>query len=358
MKKIAIFEPYYGGSHKAFIQSLCDQLPIDFQLFSMPARKWKWRMRMAAPCYINKINTNHIDLTETDAIFCSSFLDVAAFKGLLPNRLKKIPVYTYFHENQFAYPVQVNDQRDFHFSLTNLTTALATDHIAFNSYYNLNSFLQGCEDLLKYNYDMELGDYQSIINQKAIVLSPGLLFDDIDSSKESKESNGGVLTILWNHRWEHDKNPKLFFETLFKLKKKQIPFKLIVVGESFSRVPKIFKEAKEILSDNLIQFGYAPSRTQYIKMLKKSDIVVSTANHEFFGISVLEAVRAGCFPLLPNRLSYPELFDKSFLYEDNDLYDRLATLLSGGDLPSINGKYITQRFDWSNLKHSYVKWFE
>jgi len=48
---------------------------------------------------------------------------------------------------------------------------------------------------------------------------------------------------------------------------------------------------------------------------------------------VVEAMRHGCLPLLPRRLSYPEIlpkeFHRSFLYEnDADLASRLAQMLS------------------------------
>ncbi|MGL4651339.1 MAG: glycosyltransferase, partial [Caldilineaceae bacterium] len=49
------------------------------------------------------------------------------------------------------------------------------------------------------------------------------------------------------------------------------------------------------------------SRAEYEVLLSQAALVVSTADHEFFGISLLEAVLAGAFPLLPKRLSYPEL---------------------------------------------------
>ena len=42
--------------------------------------------------------------------------------------------------------------------------------------------------------------------------------------------------------------------------------------------------------------------------LSWADCIVSTAHHEFFGLAVVEAAAAGCLPLLPPRLAYPELF--------------------------------------------------
>jgi glycosyltransferase involved in cell wall biosynthesis len=65
------------------------------------------------------------------------------------------------------------------------------------------------------------------------------------------------------------------------------------------------------LGDRLVWDGYA-EEFNYIELLNTSDVVVSTADHEFFGISVVEAVAAGCFPILPDRLSYPELIPVEF----------------------------------------------
>jgi glycosyltransferase involved in cell wall biosynthesis len=68
--------------------------------------------------------------------------------------------------------------------------------------------------------------------------------------------------------------------------------------------------------------------------LLRSDIVISASIQENFGYSVVEAVRAGCIPLLPGRLSYPEIIPAQFhdqvLYKDyGDLFRRLSFMLSG-----------------------------
>ncbi len=354
MKKIVVIEPYYGGSHKAFLDGLVEYLPGRFVPHTLPARKWKWRMRMAAPFFAARISAGKLDLAGADGLLCSPFLDVAAFRGLLPPSFRDLPIHVYFHENQFAYPVQVNDERDFHFALTNFTTALAADRLAFNSRYNFVSFLNGCRELLAKMPDMVLKGWESEIINKTTILYPPLDFAEIDAAANGAEHNPAPV-ILWNHRWEHDKNPELFFETLFDLQREGLPFRLIVVGQSFDRQPEIFAQARIILADRLEQFGYVKSRRAYIDLLAKADLVVSTAGHEFYGIAVLEAVRAGCRPLLPNRLSYPELLPAEFLYNDDELTAALRHCLTE-KAGRIDGRKLTDKFSWPRLREDYCRW--
>jgi len=128
--------------------------------------------------------------------------------------------------------------------------------------------------------------------------------------------------ILWNQRWEYDKRPDRFFALLYRLQAAGIPFRLAVAGESFRTVPAEFTEAREQLADHIVHWGYAPTRSEYLALLQQADLVISTADHEFFGISILEAMAAGAFPLLPARLSYPELIPVTHhaacLYADED----------------------------------------
>ncbi|TWT57197.1 GDP-mannose:cellobiosyl-diphosphopolyprenol alpha-mannosyltransferase [Thalassoglobus neptunius] len=90
-----------------------------------------------------------------------------------------------------------------------------------------------------------------------------------------------------------------------------------VVGETFREVPKCFEEASHRFSDHIENWGYAESVEEYRRILASSDLIVSTAIHEFFGIAAVEAMSAGCLPVFPNRLSYPELVNQasSFLYD-------------------------------------------
>ena len=75
----------------------------------------------------------------------------------------------------------------------------------------------------------------------------------------------------------------------------------------FKDSPPVFERAKEQFAENIERWGYQKKRTGYETALAEADLIVSTAHHEFFGISVLEAIAAGAYPVLPNRLSYPEL---------------------------------------------------
>lgn len=354
LKRIVFFEPYYGGSHRSFVDGMLKLWP-GFQVHTLPANRWKWRMRLAAPYWAEEIRQGRIDLSSTQAILCSSYLDLAVFKGLLPAAHRNLPIYVYFHENQFVYPVQEEDPRDVHFALTNLTTALAADSLAFNSAYNLESFLSGCRIFLAKNNDMKLADYLQDIRTKSRVLYPGLDFTEIDQLTAEKKPNQTPV-IVWNHRWEHDKGPDFFFNALYTLRAEGLAFQLVVLGESFRQQPKIFAEARRILADRILHFGFVSSRSEYLAWLTRSDIVVSTARHEFFGMSVLEAVRAGCCPLLPKRLAYPELFKAEFLYEDQEFKERLRFVVKEKRLQLQQAREMTESLSWRHLTPHYKDW--
>jgi glycosyltransferase involved in cell wall biosynthesis len=140
----------------------------------------------------------------------------------------------------------------------------------------------------------------------------------------------GPLTILWSGRWEHDKNPEDYFAAIELLENRKVDFRLNVLGESFGTVPPVFSAAKKQFADKIRRWGYV-DRDEYSRALLESDVIVSTANHEYFGIGVVEAICSGVYPLLPRRLSYPELLEghqKLHLYSGDatDLVEKLVAL--------------------------------
>ena len=359
MKKILLIEPYYGGSHKLFLDGLVHHVDGDFTLLTLPARKWKMRMQLSAPWFIAQLSELSEAERNFDTVLFSSFIDVAVFKAMassLPGWNKRCRYATYFHENQFCYPGFLDKHTTHHFTSINFTSALVSDSIAFNSEFNRSSFFHHCSKYLLKATDMELGSCLDEVRQKSVVLHPGLDFSGQDRIKMTA-NKGMVKTIVWNHRWEHDKNPEEFFETLYKLQDRGIGFKLCVLGQHFQKNPTCFDEARQRLSGEIVQWGYVDEIDAYYQHLAAGDIVVSTAFHEFFGISVLEAVRAGCVPVLPRRLSYPELFEEQFLYDNGRLYKHLAEALQSEEKLTIEqSRKMTQRFSWDNLATGYRSW--
>jgi glycosyltransferase involved in cell wall biosynthesis len=133
--------------------------------------------------------------------------------------------------------------------------------------------------------------------------------------------------VLWNQRWEYDKDPAAFFSALYALQEQQVPFRVAVAGANQGLPTRVFVEARKRLEGRLVQWGRLGSFADYATLLWEADIVVSTALHEFFGTAVVEAVYCGCRPILPHRLSYPELMPEEIHHEV--LYDegRLVPLL-------------------------------
>ena len=56
------------------------------------------------------------------------------------------------------------------------------------------------------------------------------------------------------------------------------------------------------------------TKAEYYNILAKAGVAVSIARQETWGIAMQEALFSGCFPIMPNRLAYPELYPADMLY--------------------------------------------
>jgi len=119
-----------------------------------------------------------------------------------------------------------------------------------------------------------------------------------------------ALEIVWNHRWEYDKQPEVFFAAMQMLQEHGVEFVLHVMGQSFREVPPCFNQARESLGDRVATWGYQP-RESYLQILRRADFVVSCAAHDFQGLGMLEAISLGLYQSEIGDNAEPEfLFNK------------------------------------------------
>jgi len=322
--RILALEPYFGGSHREFLLAYRENSRHDVRLLTMPARKWKWRMRGSCLHFAAEAAG---EFARADCLLASDFVNLAELFGLLGGRK---PTAVYFHENQMTYPVRCESERDYQFAFTNITTALAADAAVFNSRFHMRDFLSGVARFLGMMPDYRPAAVAEKIEARARVVYPG-----IEIRKTGAPTGWGrPPLVLFNHRWEFDKRPEVFFAVMEELARDGFDFRLAVTGQAFSDRPPVLDEAEKTFADKIVQFGFADS-ARYAELLGRSDIVVSTSIQEFFGISIAEAVACGAWPLVPDRLSYPEIIPRAFheecLYADRaELVGKMKRLLREG----------------------------
>lgn len=355
-KSLLLIEPFYSGSHKQWAEGLQKHSSIHIDIETLPGRHWKWRMHGAAVTFAERLKDK---INDYDLIVVSDMLDLATFRGMLKI---EVPVLLYFHENQLAYPWSETDQDrekgwDRRYMWINFTSAMAADHVWFNSKYNKSSFLDSLPSFLK-----GFPDYKNfnlrMLDEKSIVVPLGIEMEEIWEGRD-KEKNE-VPTLLWNHRWEYDKNPELFFNSLFALSEEDLEFKLVVLGTRTYKVPAIFAEAEKRLADYILHFGQVESRKEYLSWIKKSDILPVTSKQDFFGISVVEAVAGGIVPLLPKGLAFeehiePTNFPELFYSSSDEYYVKLKNLLINRKEYSL--VQCVAAYDWKKIISIYDQKF-
>jgi glycosyltransferase involved in cell wall biosynthesis len=352
--KFLFLESFFGGSHREFAKGLVSHSKHRIDLETMPARFWKWRMRGAALYFTNKIPS----LEGYNGLITTGLMSLSDYKVL--SKGKCPPALAYFHETQLTYPLAPGEHMDYQFGFTDITTALAAERVLFNSQTHSDSFFSKLPDFLRMMPEYRPKWVVEAIRSKAGVLYPGCRFP-AQVRSTSEFSREVPPLIIWNHRWEFDKNPDEFFQALDALLEDGAMFRLALLGENYQTIPKAFLDARERYGERIVQYGYVESRAEYIEWLKRGSIVISTARQENFGIAVIEAVRYGCVPLLPARLAYPEIIPKSFhpqvLYKNPDeLVKRLSLLIAHYDRFEKLRRDLSKemsRFAWENVIDGY-----
>ncbi len=313
-RRILLLSAYDAVSHRLWRERLARLFDQDsWTQLTLSPRHFSWRIRGNSLLWaLTEKPTLEQDY---DLLIATSMVDLSALRGMVPS-LAQIPTLVYFHENQFAYPGNRQTRPNVEHQLVPLYAALCADHIAFNSHYNRRTFLAGAAALIKKLPDkIPASCYQQLL--QSTVLPVPLA----QAAPSLAGKTLGPLQVVWNHRWEYDKGPELLYQVVIALIEAKLPIRLHVVGEKFKQIPAQFPKLIERLGNYselsgipLGRIGYIESKADYADLLASCDVVLSTALHDFQGLAVQEACLAGCIPLAPNNLAYPDYLPQGYLY--------------------------------------------
>ena len=345
---VLVLEPWYGGSRRRFVDGLVDHSAHDVRPVTMAARYWTWRLEGGAVTLAEKAAEVAGGGWRPDLVVATDLVNLPAFLALTRGRLAGVPAVLYLHEDRLTYPLAPDDDGragnpDYAHASVQYLSALAADRVVFNSAFHRDDFFRALPDLLR-----RFPDYTHVgslpgLRAKSGVVHPGLDLAGLDAARPAAEAQrqreSGPPVVLWNHRWEYDKDPAAFFRVVNRLDDAGERFRLVLAGKTFAEQPAAFEAGFRRYAERVLHYGYAESFADYASLLWRSDVVVSTSVHEFFGLSMLEAIHCGCHPLLPDRLTYPELIPERLhrpllhapvLYgTEDDLFETLRAVLGG-----------------------------
>ena len=377
--RIALLSPYHGGSHRAWAEGWASRSRHRIEVLGLPAQFWKWRMHGAAVRLAEEYRLR-FPAEPADVIVTNDMLDLTTFLSLTRRETAEVPALFYAHENQWTYPLPADPttgpmrrqkgERDRHYAWINFVSMLAADRIAFNSAFHRREFLSSLPAFLNHYPDEKDPAWIGQIESRSSVLPLGIDLSRFDprppaSSPSGEPDRSAPPIVLWNHRWEYDKDPEAFFRAIDAVAARGASFRLAVCGTNVRTQTPEFDAARERHAARLVHWGEADARV-YPELLRRADVLVSTARHEFFGTAVCEAVYCGAYPLLPNRLSYPDLIPSEFhhdvLYDGTeDLIARLALVLADpARLAPTRRKLQAEmaRHDWSRRASEYDRQIE
>jgi glycosyltransferase involved in cell wall biosynthesis len=359
--RVFLLSPYHTGSHRQWAEGFRSASRHEVVLVTHEGRFWTWRLTGGFVTMAEEVRAAAARCGRPDVLLATGMLDLAGLLGLLRGAFCDVPAALYMHENQVTYPKTGRTKSEASPGLANWTSVRAADSVAFNSAFHMESFFDALPGLLRSFPDRRHDPLIPPVLSKSFVLPVGVDLRRLDPPARRR----GSLVVLWNHRWDEDKDPAGFLSAMEEVVSSGCEVRIVLAGERFVGQSDRHADAIRSLGDAVTEAAFLPG-ARYRQALRRADVVVSTARQEFFGVSVVEAMYAGAMPLLPHRLVYPERVpteDAEYcLYRGRRaLVDRLRWAAHHPAEARAVGARLSPSvacFDWSVVAPAYDDWLE
>ena len=350
MANILVLEPWYRGSHRTWLDGWREASRHQFNIVEGPDSGWRQSLATAPTHFAEVIAQNS---TTPDALVASSPIDLATGAGLLGPKISRPPILLYMHESQIGYPPGPKGGRSQKGIINDWTAISTADKVVVATHFHAGLLMERMPPFVE-GLLPGAGSKLECVLSKIEILPVGITMSGLRS-----RSATGPLRLLWNHRWAYDKDPNEFVHAMSILAGEGQAFQVYALGEVERSGQRAQSRLVNQLRERIILCGHQ-DRGAYESALCQSDLVVSTARQDFFGVAVAEAIAAGARPVLPNRLAYPEIVPKSLrstlLYETN-LIEALRSVLTRSrdalhQYQSATMAHVAG-FEWANLAPTY-----
>lgn len=306
-KKLWIFslEPIETRYTEHWFKYLRDKFQIDlgedYKVIQIDGNLTRFKSEASSGAFLNFTKTNgwksgqllkFLDVLETDlvgdndVIFFTDFwnpviLQVKYMKDLMDKNWKLISIA---HAGSY-------DPHDFlGRKITDKTWSFAAE----------KAMAEACDKVIfATGFHAELFRKSIDINPEKILYSGFPMEYTQSIFKVFRENKDRKNRIIFSHRNAPEKQPELFKKLEYDTK--------IENGEFI----------------NCMEYRF--SKQEYHQCLSESKVAVSFALQETLGISMYEAMECNVIPVVPNRLSYSEMYDNIFKY---DTYDDCVNLVN------------------------------
>jgi alpha-1,3-mannosyltransferase len=174
-------------------------------------------------------------------------------------------------------------------------------------------------------------------------------------------------SLLFVGRLSKNKRVDNLIKMIYFLKKEIPDVKLYVVGEDWEDMLKDLKKMVEELElrENVFFVGKVKDRRKLLDYYARSQIFVSASHYEGFGISVLEAMAAGCVVMVNKIPAFREFVkdgNNGFILDFSrpDETGKKILEIMKTDLAGISKRATktAQKYGWENIIHKMEKNYE